>query len=165
MRTIDMRKSRLSSPIVVVVILGLLYWLGNFLITFRRHAIQTFDMRSFIYLSGALLILFAILILFLTWFLFVFSRSSWLTYIFCLLTGTFILGLLFSNFSANPVLRSILNLEPLARFLYVILSRGFESMTLQAGAFVLVFGLFGLVRKIRERTRPIDDNEIKQFEN
>ena len=165
MRTIDIRKSRLSSPIVVVVILGLLYWLGNFLITFRRHAIQTFDMRSFIYLSGALLILFAILILFLTWFLFVFSRSSWLTYIFCLLTGTFILGLLFSNFSANPVLRSILNLEPLARFLYVILSRGFESMTLQAGAFVSVFGLLGLVRKIRERTGPIDDNEIKQFKN
>ena len=152
MRTIDIQKSRLTGPIVVILILGLLYWLDNFLNTFRRQAIQTFDMRSFIYLSCALLILFAILILFLTWFLFVFSRSLWLTSTFCLLVGTFILGLLFSNFSANPFLRSILNIDPLSRFLYVILSRGFESMTLQAGAFVLVFGLVGLVRKIRETT-------------
>jgi hypothetical protein len=152
MRTIDIRKSRLSGPIVVVIILGLLYWLDNFQNTFRRQAIQTFDMRSFIYFSGVLLILFAILIIFLTWFLLVYSRSSWLTSIFCLLTGTFILGLLFSNFSANPVLRSILNIDPLARFLYVILRRGFESMTLQAGAFVLVIGLVGLVCKIREKT-------------
>jgi hypothetical protein len=152
MRMIDIRKSRLSGPTVVILVLGLLYWLDNFQNIFRRQAIQTFNMRPFVYLSGALLILFAILIIFLTWFLFVYSRSSWFTSIFCLLTGTFILGLLFSNFSANPVLRSILNLDPLARFLYVILSRGFESMTLQAGAFVFVIGLFGFVRKIRKTT-------------
>ena len=152
MRTIDIQKSRLTGPIVVILILGLLYWLDNFLNTFRRQALQTFNMRAFIYLSEALLILFAVLIIFLTWFLFVYSHSSWLTSIFCMLTGTFILGLLFSNFSANPALRSILNFEPLANFLYVILSRGFESMTLQAGAFVLVIGMVGLVRKIRETT-------------
>jgi len=152
MRPIDIQKSRLVGPIVVTLILSLLYWLDNFLNTFRRQAIQTFNMRSFVYLSEALLILFAVLIIFLTWFLFVYSRLSWITFIFYLLTGTFILGLLFSNFSANPVLRSILNLDPLARFLYVILSRGFESMTLQASAFVLVIGLVGLVRKIREIT-------------
>jgi hypothetical protein len=116
MRTIDIRKSRLSGPIVVVIILGLLYWLDNFQNTFRRQAVQTFNMRSFIYFSGGLLILFAVLIIFLTWFLLVCSRSSWLTSIFCLLTGTFILGLLFSNFSANPVLRSILDLDLLQDF-------------------------------------------------
>ena len=149
MKTFDIRNSKLIGPIVVILVLGLLYWLDNLQNTFRRHAVQTFNMRSFVYFSGALLILFAFLILFLTWFLFVYSRSSWLTSIFCLLTGTFILGLLFSNFSANPVLLSILNLDPLARFLYVILSRGFESMTLQAGAFVFVIGLIDIVRKIR----------------
>jgi hypothetical protein len=152
MKTFDIRNSKPVGPIVVILIIGLFYWLDNFQNTFRRQAIQTFDMRSFIHFSGVLLILFAILIIFLTWFLLVYSRSSWLTSIFCFLTGTFILGLLFSNFSANPVLRSILNLDLLARFLYVILSRGFESMTLQAGAFVLVIGLVGLVCKIRERT-------------
>ena len=121
MRTIDIQKSRLTGPIVVILVLGLLYWLDNFQNTFRRQAIQTFNMRFFIYLSGTLLILFAILIIFLTWFLLVYSRSSWLTSTFYLLTGSFILGLLFSNFSPNPVLRSILNLDLLARFLYVIL--------------------------------------------
>jgi len=153
MRTIDIRKSQLTGPIIVILILGLLYWLDHFQNTFRRQAFQSFNVRSFVYLSEALLILFAILIIFLTWFLFVYSRSSWLTSIFCLLTGTFILGLLFSNFSANPVLRSILDFDPLARFLYVILNRGFESMTLQASAFVLVIGLIGLARRIRETTK------------
>lgn len=152
MRTIDIRESRLSGPVAVVIILGLFYWLDNVQITWRRQAVQTFTMKSYFYFSGAILILFAILIIFLTWFLFVYSRSSWITSIFCLFTGTFILGLLFSNFSANPVLQSILNLDPLTRLWYVILSRGFESMTLQAGAFVFVIGLVGLVRKIRETT-------------
>ncbi len=152
MRTIDVQNSRLSGPVVMILVLGLLFWLDNFQNTFRRQAVQTFNMRSFIYLSEALLILFAVLIIFLTWFLLVYSRLSWLTSIFCLLIGTFILGLLFSNFSANSALRSILNIDPLAYFLYVILSRGFESMTLQAGAFVFVIGLVGLVRKIREIT-------------
>ena len=149
MKTFDIRNSKLTGPIVVILILGLLYWLDNFLNTFRRQAIQTFNMKSFVYFSGALLILFAFLILFLTWFLFVYSSQTWLTSIFCLLTGTFILGLLFSNFSTNPVLRSILNLDPFARIWYVISNRGFESMTLQAGAFIFVIGLVDIVRKIR----------------
>jgi len=152
MRTIDIRESRLSGPVAVVIILGLFYWLDNVQITWRRNAFQTFNVKPFFYFSGALLILFAMLIIFLIWFLLVHSKSSWITPFFCLLTGTFILGLLFSNFSANSVLRSILNLDPLSRFLYVILSRGFESMTLQAGAFVFVIGLFGFVRRIREIT-------------
>ena len=152
MRTIDIRESRLSGPVAVVIILGLFYWLDNVQITWRRNAFQTFNVKPFFYFSGALLILFAMLIIFLIWFLLVHSKSSWITSFFCLLTGTFILGLLFSNFSANSVLRSILNLDPLSRFLYVILSRGFESMTLQAGAFVFVIGLFGFVRRIREIT-------------
>ena len=150
MKMIDVRNSKLTGPTLVILILSFLYWLDNFQNTFRRQAIQTFNMRSFVYLSGALLTLFAILIIFLSWFLLVYSRSTWLTSTFYLLTGAFILGLLFSNFSANPALRSILNLDPLARFLYVILNRGFESMTLQASAFVFVIGLFGFVRKIRE---------------
>jgi len=132
-----------------VCYLGLLYRLDNFLNTFCRQAFQTFNVRSFDYLSEALLILFAILIIFLIWFLFLYSRSSWRTSIFCLLTGTFILGLLFSNFSANPVMRSILNIELLSRFFYVILSRGFESMSLQAGAFLFALGLISLIRGIR----------------
>jgi len=68
------------------------------------------------------------------------------------LTGTFVLGLLFLNFSANPTLRSILSIDPLTRFLYVILSRGFESMTLQASAFIFAIGLIDLVRRIRTTT-------------
>jgi hypothetical protein len=160
MRTIDIRKSNLTGPVVVILILGLLYRLDNFLNTFRRQAFQSFNVRSFVYLSEALLIFFAILIIFLIWFLFVYSRQTWFTSFFCLLTGTFILGLLFSNFSANPVLRSILNLDLLERFFYVILNRGFESMTLQAGAFVLVIGLVGLACKIRETTSH--DNGTKR---
>ncbi len=152
MKTFDIRNSKLTGPIVVILILGLLYWLDNIQITWRRQAIQTFTMKSFFYFSGALLILFAILIIFLIWILFVYSRSSWFTAIFCLLTGTFIIGLLFSNFSANPVLQSILNLDPLTRFWYVISGRGFESMTLQAGAFIFVIGLIDLVRRIRATT-------------
>jgi len=109
-------------------------------------------MKSFYYFSSVLLIFFAILIIFLIWFLIVYSRPSWFASIYYLLTGTFILGLFFSGFSANPVLQSILNLDPLTRLWYVISSRGFESMTLQAGAFILVFGLIGLVCKIRETT-------------
>lgn len=152
MRTIDIRKSRLSGLVAVVIILGLFYWLDNVQITWRRNAYQTFNVKPFFYFSGALLILFAMLIIFLTWFLFVYSKSSWLTSVFCLLTGNFILGFLFTNFSPNPTLQSILNLDPLTRLWYVISTRGFESMTLQAGAFVLVIGLVGLVRKIRETT-------------
>jgi len=152
MRTIDIRKSRLTGPIAVVIILGLFYWLDNILITWHRHARDTFNRQPFYYFSGALLILFAMLMIFLTWFLFVYSRSSWLKSIFCLLTGTFIQLFLFSNFSPSPVLQSILSSGPLTIFWYTISSRGFESVTLQAGAFILVFGLVGLVCKIRETT-------------
>lgn len=150
MRTIDIRKSWLTGPIAVVLILGLLYWLDNILIIWHRHARDTFNLQPFYYFSGGLLILFAMLMIFLTWFLFAYSRSSWFKSIFCTLTGTFILGLLFSNFSPSPVLQSILSFGPLTRLWYAISSRGFESVTLQAGAFILVIGLVGLVYKIRE---------------
>ena len=152
MRTIDIQKSRLSGPIVVILVLGLLYWLDNFQNTFRRQAVQTFNMRSFFNFSGVMLILFAILIFFLIWFLFVYSRQTWLTSIFCLLTGTFILGLYFSYYPTIPVLSSIWNFEVFTRIFYLIPGLGSKSMTLQAGAFVLVIGLVGLVRKIREIT-------------
>jgi len=129
METIDIRKSRLTGLIAVVITLGLLYWLDNVQITWRRHAFQTFNTKPFFYFTGALLILFAMLIIFLAWFLFVYFRSSWVTAVFCLLTGTCILGLLLSYFTANPVLRSILDLGALTGLLYVIFSRGFVSMT------------------------------------
>ena len=156
MKTIDIRNSKLTDPTVVILTLGLFYWLDNFLADFHRQAVQTFNMKSFVYFSGALLILFAILIIFLTWFLFVYSHSSWLTSIFCLLTGTFILGLLFSSFSANPFLRSIFNIKPLANLWYVISSRGFESMTLQGGLLFWFLGWSVWSAKFEREQFPVD---------
>lgn len=153
MKTIDFLNLKLTGPVAVVIILGLLYWLDKVQISWRRHAFQTFNIKPFFYFTIALLILYAILVIFLTWFLLVYSRSSWMTLIFCLLTGTFILGLLLSYITANPVLRSILSLGVLTGLVYVISSLGSASMMLQAGAFVLVIGLVGSVRKIRETTK------------
>ena len=152
MKTFDIRNSKLIEPITVVIILGLLYWLDTIQISWRRHAFQTFNIKPFFYFTIALLILFAMLVIFLTWFLFVYSRLSWVMPIFCLLTGTFLLGLLLSYITANPILRSILNLGALTGLVYVISSLGSASMMLQAGAFVLVIGLIDLVHKIQAIT-------------
>jgi len=87
MRTIDIQRSRLTGSIVVTLVLSLSYGLDNFLITYRSQAIPTFNMRSFVYPSGKLLILFAMLITFLAWFLSVYPKSSWLKSIFFLVIG------------------------------------------------------------------------------
>ena len=65
MKTFDIRNSRLIGPIAVILVLGLLYWLDNIQIIWRRQAVQTFTMRSFFNFSGVILILFATLIIFL----------------------------------------------------------------------------------------------------
>lgn len=152
MKTFDIRNSKLIGPVVVILILGLLYWLDNIQIAWRRQAFQTFNTKPFFYFTLALLILFAVLVIFLAWLLLVYSRPSWVTLIFCLLAGTSILGLLFSYIAAPRPMGPILSHPALTGLFYVISSLGSASMTLQAGAFVLVIGLVGLVRKMRATT-------------
>ena len=152
MKTFDIRNSKITGPIAVVIILGLLYWLDTVLISWRRQAFQTFNTKPFFYFAIALLILFAILVIFLAWLLLIYSQPSWVTLIFCLLTGTSILGLLFSYIAVPRPMGSLLNHPALAGPFYIISSRGFESITLQAGAFIFVIGLINLVRKIQAIT-------------
>lgn len=144
--------SKLIGPIAVVVVLGLLYWLDTVSISWRRQAFQTFNTKPFFYFTIALLILFAVLVIFLAWLLLVYSRPSWVTLIFCLIAGTSILGLLFSYIAAPRPMGPILNHPALTGPFYVISSLGSASMTLQAGAFVFVIGVIQFVRKIRATT-------------
>lgn len=146
MRTIDIRKSNLTGPVVVILVLGLLYWLDTVHISWRRQAFQTFDTEPFFYFMIALLILFSVLVIFLAWLLLVYSRPSWVTIIFCLLAGNSILAI------SRPFDISVLNQSALSGLLYVIYSLESASVTLQAGAFVLVIGLVGSVRIILEKT-------------
>ena len=152
MRTIDIRKSRLTGPMAVVIILGLLYWLDTVLISWRRQAFQTFNTKPFFYFTIALLILFAILVIFLAWLLLIYSQPSWVTLIFCLLTGTSILGLLFLYIALPRPMGALLRHPALTGPFYVISSRGLESMTLHAGAFIFVIGLIDMGRRIRAIT-------------
>jgi len=92
--------SKLIGPIAVAVVLGLLYWLDTVYISWRRQAFQTFNTKPFFYFTIALLILFAVLVIFLAWLLLVYSRPSWVALVFCLLAGTSILGLLFLYIAA-----------------------------------------------------------------
>jgi len=93
MKTFDIRNSKLIGPIIVFIMLGLLYWLDIILISWHRQAFQTFNIKPFFYFNIALLILFAIIVIFLAWLLLIYSQPSWVTLIFCLLTGSIILGL------------------------------------------------------------------------
>ena len=150
MKAFDIRISKLISPITLVSVLGLLYWLDTIYISWRRQAFQTFNTKPFFYFTIALLILFAILVIFLAWLLLIYSRPSWVMLIFYLLAGTSILGLLFSYTTVARPMGPILSHPALTGPFYVISSLGSKSMTLQAGAFVFVFGLIDLVRKILE---------------
>jgi len=153
MKTNDIRNSKLTGPIAVVIILGLLYWLDTIQISWRRIAFQTFNPKPFFYFNIALLILYAVLVIFLAWLLLIYSRPSWVTIVFCLLVGTSVLGLLFSFIAAPRPMGPILDHPALAGPFNVISSLISASMTLQAGAFIFVIGLIDLVRKIRETTR------------
>jgi hypothetical protein len=150
MKTFDIRNSKLIGPITVVIILGLMYWLDIILISWRRQAFQTFNIKPFFYFNIALLILFAILVIFLAWLLLIYSQPSWVTLVFCLLTDTIILGLQVFFIAPPGFLASILNHPAITVGFYAISGRGFESITLRAGAFVLVIGLVSLFCKIRE---------------
>lgn len=152
MKAIDIRKSKLIGPIVVIPILGLLYWLDNFRIVWQRQAFQTFNTKPFFYFAIVLLILFAILVIFLVWLLLIYSRPSWVTIVFCLLAGTSILGLLFLFIAAPRPMGPILDHIALAGPFYVISSLVSASMTLQAGAFIFVIGLINLARRLRATT-------------
>ena len=152
MKTFDIRNSKITGPIAVVIILGLLYWLDTVLISWRRQAFQTFNTKPFFYFAIALLILFAILVIFLAWLLLIYSQPSWVTLIFCLLTGTSILGLLFSYIAVPRPMEPLLSHPALAGPFYVISGRGFEAMTLHAGAFIFIIGLIDLGRRIRAIT-------------
>ena len=72
------------------------------------------------------------------------------TIIFCLLAGTSILAI------SRPFEIPILNQPALTGLFYVIYSLETASMTLQAGAFILIIGLIDLARKIVGITRHVD---------
>ena len=161
MKTFDIRNSKLIGPITVVTILGLLYWLDIILISWRKQAFQTFNIKPFFYFNIALLILFAILVIFLAWLLLIYSQSSWVTPIFCLLTGTIILGPQVIFIAPPGFIAPILNHPAITVLFYAISGRGFESIPLHAGVFVLVIGLIGLVRKIRETTSQDNGTNLR----
>ena len=153
MKTFDFRKSKLIGPIAVVSILGLLYWLDAILISWRRQAFQTFNVKPFFYFNIAILILFAFLVIFLAWLLLVHSQPSWVTIVFCLLPSTSILGFQVLFIAAPRPMAPVLSHPAFAVPFYAISGRGFESLTLHAGAFIFVIGLIDLVRKIQEPTK------------
>ena len=153
MRTIDIRKSTLTGPIVIVIILGLLYGLDMVRISWRRQADQAFDTTTFNYFVFVLPVVFAILIIFLAWFLLVFFRPSWVTLVFCLLVGAGIQGFVFPLIAAAPILSPLANSPAFTGLRTVLYDLGTGSMTLQAGAFILVIGLTDLARKISTTTQ------------
>jgi len=62
------------------------------------------------------------------------------------------MGIIFLYIAAPRPMGPILSHPALTGPFYVISSLGTASMTLQAGAFVFVFGLIDFVRKIRATT-------------
>jgi hypothetical protein len=103
-------------------------------------------MKPFLYFTFALPVVFAVLIIFLSWLLLVHFKPMWVTLIFCLLVGAGLVGLAFSLVAVNPILSPIVNSMALTGLRRVIFDLGSGSITLQAGAFVSAIGLINLIR-------------------
>ena len=153
MKTIEVRKSKLTGLVAVIVIIGLLYSLDMVRISWRRQAYQTFNTTTFNYFVFVLPIIFAVLAIFLSWFLLVYSKPTWLTLSVCLLVGAGILGFVFPLITTTPILSPLAKGTAFIGLRTVIYDLGSGSMTLQVGAFVLVIGLIDLARKILATTR------------
>jgi hypothetical protein len=113
-------------------------------------------MQSFNLFSLTLPVVFAALVIFLSWLLLVRFKPTWVTLAVCLLIGAAYVILAISIAFANPLTLQILNSTGLAYVSRVILELGSSSMTLQVGAFILVLGLVYLIRilvTITPRTR------------
>ena len=146
MTTKDVRKSQFLSVVVIVSTLGLMYWLDTVTIFWRRQAHATFNMESFNLFSFTLPVVFAVLVIFLSWLLLVHFKPTWATLLFCLLVGVGLVGYPILFIIGRPIL--VVNSPALGLLRTVLFGLGTGSMTVQVGPFILLIGLINLTRTL-----------------
>ena len=109
MTMINFRQTQLYSIAVLVAVFGMLYWLDTVHVKWQRQIHQTREIITNNFFTFAIPAIVVLVVVFLAWFLLIYSKPTWLLLISCFFIGISDLFFISPLATTLPTLTSLTN--------------------------------------------------------
>ena len=155
MTMINFRQTQLYSIAVLVAVFGMLYWLDTVHVKWQRQIHQTREIITNNFFTFAIPAIVVLVVVFLAWFLLIYSKPTWLLLISCFFIGISDLFFISPLATTLPTLTSLTNNLIFTGISNTFHNLGYRSTTVQVGSFVLGVGFIILIQKLTAILRPL----------